>query len=148
MKNILLILVIVCIAFSCNSTKKTTQSNAIANEKATAELSDTLRISNDSLEYDVIIIEPGFNTWLVSQAKPEGFYTQSFLEARNIRYVAEWNRRVLLPNLYNSNLYELQIDYQQGIDYGYDVNYKLYNYFIYFQNNYNQNLLGGRVPIN
>jgi len=148
MKNLLLILVIVCIAFSCNTSKTTTKISTKDTENATTKLSDTLHISNDSLEYDVIIIEPGFNTWLISQARPEGFYTQSFLESRNIRYVVEWNRRVLLPNRYNSNLYELQIDYQQGIDYGYDVNYKLYNYFIYFQNNYNQNLLGGRVPIN
>ena len=37
----------------------------------------------------------------------------------------------------------VQIDkVQQGIDYGYDVNYKLYNYFIYFQLTYKQQLTG------
>jgi hypothetical protein len=148
MKNILLILIIVSIAFSCNSSKKTAKDNSLERANATTELGDTLRISNDSLEYDVIIIEPGFNTWLMTQAKPEGFYTQSFLETRNIRYVSEWNRRVLLPNRFNTNLYELRIDYQQGIDYGYEVNYKLFNYFVYFENNYNQNLLGGRIRQN
>ncbi len=51
-------------------------------------------------------------------------------------------------NATNPNLYELQIDYQSNIDYGYDVNYKLYNYFVYFQNRYKQNLLGGRIPPN
>ncbi len=45
--------------------------------------------------------------------------------------------------LTNNN--ELQIDYQQGIDYGYEVNYVLYNYFIYFQLTYNQRL-GPFVP--
>ncbi len=148
MKNILLILIIVSIAFSCNSSKKTVKDNSLENVNATTEVNDTLRISNDSLEYDVIIIEPGFNAWLLTQAKPKGFYNQNFLETRNIRYVAEWNRRFLLPRQYNANLYELQIDYQQGIDYGYDVNYKLFNYFIFFENNYNQNLLGGRVRQN
>jgi len=148
MKNLLLTLLIVGLAYSCNTSKKAPKSDTVNSEKSTAQVGDTLKISNDALEYEIIIIEPGFNTWLVSQAKPEGFYEQTYLENRNIRYVSEWNTRVSQPNRYNPNLYELRIDYQQGIDYGYDVNYKLYNYFIFFQNNYKQNLLGGRVPIN
>lgn len=144
MKNTLLALVILVIAFSCNSSKKAT--NTI--DKPEAQVGDTLTISSDKLEYDIIIIEPGFNSWLVSQAKPENFYSQNYLESKNIRYVVEWNNRVLQPQRYNPNLYEMQINYQQGTDYGYEVNYKLYNYFIYFQNQYNQNLLGGIVPLN
>lgn len=146
MRNIVFVLTIMIIVFSCNSTKKTT--NGEFNKKPLAQAGDTIKLSNDALEYDIIIIEPGYNRWLQSMAKPEGFYTQSYLETRNSRYVQEWNSRVLKPNRFNSNLYELQIDYRQGIDYGYDVNYKLYNYFIYFQNTYNQNLLGGRIPQN
>ena len=70
------------------------------------------------------------------------------LENKNIFYVQAWNDRVLQPQRFSPNLYEMQINYQQSIDYGYEVNYKLYNYFIYFQNKYKQNLLGGRVPVN
>lgn len=106
---------------------------------------DTIRIANDSLEYEILIIEPGFNSWLASTAKPEGYYSQAYMENRNIIYVTEWNQRVLQPHRYNANLYELQIDYQPNIDYGYEVNYKLYNYFIYFQLRYNQRL-GPFVP--
>ncbi len=106
---------------------------------------DTVKIANDDLEYEIIIIEPGFNFWLTSRARPEGYYSQQFLENRNYQFVIEWNQRVLQPNRFNSNLYEMQIDYQPGIDYGYDVNYKLYNYFIYFQLTYNQRL-GNFVP--
>ena len=106
---------------------------------------DTVTIENDELEYEIIIIEPGFNFWLASRAQPEGFYSQQFLENRNYIYVIEWNQRVLQPQLFNPNLYELQIDYEPNIDYGYEVNYKLYNYFIYFQLTYNQRL-GPFVP--
>ena len=63
-------------------------------------------------------------------------------------YVTTWNSRVLQPQRFNPNLYEMQIDYKANIDYGYDVNYQLYNYFVYFQNRYKQNLLGGRIPPN
>jgi len=103
---------------------------------------DTVRIANDKLEYEILIIEPGFNFWLESRAKPEGYYSQEFLENRNKLYVTEWNSRVLQPQRYNPNLYEMQIDYQPFIDYGYEVNYKLYNYFIYFQIHYKQQLTG------
>ncbi|GLB51903.1 hypothetical protein NBRC110019_09420 [Neptunitalea chrysea] len=104
--------------------------------------SDTITIANDSLEYEVIIIEPGFYAWLQSMARPRGFYSQTFLENRNILFVNEWNRRVTMPQRYNPNLYELQINYTPNIDYGYEVNYQMYNYFIYFQRKYNQRLTG------
>ncbi len=106
---------------------------------------DTITISSEKTEYEIIIIEPGFTTWLSSIAKPEGYYSQNFLENRNNIMVLEWNNRVLQPSRFNPNLYELRIDYSKQIDYGYEVNYKLYNYFIYFQRKYNQRL-GPFVP--
>ncbi|WP_397362816.1 DUF6146 family protein [Olleya sp. R77988] len=143
MKNLILIVAIVLIAFSCGTNKKTTKA-----DQSSAQVGDTITISNDETEYDIIIIEPGFSNWLSTTAKPKGFYSQQYLENKNTFYVTAWNNRVLQPQRYNSNLYEMQIDYRQGIDYGYDVNYQLYNYFVYFQNRYRQNLLGGRVPPN
>ena len=145
MKNILYTLVVFGFIIGCNTTKPIT-SKKVKSEKELAQINnDTVTIENDELEYEIIIIEPGFNFWLASRAQPEGFYSQQFLENRNYIYVIEWNQRVLQPQLFNPNLYELQIDYQSNIDYGYEVNYKLYNYFIYFQLTYNQRL-GPFVP--
>jgi hypothetical protein len=107
---------------------------------------DTIRIANDSLKYEVIIIDAGFNAWLNSTALPRNYYSQSYLENKNRIYVNEWNRRVLQPMRYNPNLYEMTIDYEPNIDYGYEVNYLIYNYMIYFQNTYKQKL-DGYVPI-
>ncbi len=133
-----MIICLITAFYSCNSTKRT----STPSEEVTISGQDTVRIANEALEYEIIIIEPGFNTWLVATARPEGYYSQSFLESRNFLYVTEWNRRVLNGSQYDPNLYEMQIDYQQGIDYGYEVNYKLYNYFIYFQRRYKQRLTG------
>lgn len=135
-------LIICGFIISCN-TYKPTKSQKNKNEKELAVTNnDTVTISNDKLEYEIIIIEPGFNYWLASRAKPEGYYSQQFLENRNLQYVIEWNQRVMQPQRFNPDLYEMQIDYQPGIDYGYEVNYKLYNYFIYFQLTYKQQLSG------
>jgi hypothetical protein len=35
-------------------------------DKSIATKGDTVRIANDALEYEVIIIDAGFNSWLVS----------------------------------------------------------------------------------
>ena len=141
MKAIATLLLLGIFLVSCNSSKSAVNKPSISNTVA----QDTVRIANDSLEYEILIIEPGFNSWLASTAKQEGFYSQEYLENRNRIYVVEWNQRVLQPQRYNPNLYELQIDYNPNINYGYEVNYKLYNYFIYFQLTYNQRL-GTFVP--
>ena len=107
--------------------------------------SDTIRISNKELEYDIIIIDPGFTNWFNTFAKPRNYYSQAYMEARNIIWVLEWNRRFQLPNQYNRDLYEMRIDYDTSTNYGYEVNYMLYNYLIYFQLTYKQQL-GGYSP--
>jgi hypothetical protein len=121
---------------SCNST----QSIADNNQEIEIPEEDIVRLESDALEYEIIIIEPGFNAWLSTMAQPKGYYSQSYMESRNNIMVQEWNSRVLQPIKYNPDMYQLQIDYRPGINYGYDLNYKLYNYFIYFQLTYNQRL--------
>jgi len=150
MKKVFLVLggfafFMVLVSGGCTSTKKTVE---ITDEEKMAfnkKGADTVKIASDSTEYEIIIIEPGFNFWLQSIARPEGYYSQSFLENRNQIFVINYNQRVLQPQRYGADLYQLQIDYNSSTDYGYEVNYKLYNYFIYFQRRYNQRL-GPFVP--
>jgi hypothetical protein len=112
--------------------------------EVTGTASDTVRIANDELEYEIIIIDPGFNSWLASRARPRGYHSQQHLENKNRLWVMEWNSRVLQPRRYG-DLYQMQIDYNSNIDYGYEVNYLLYNYLVYFQQT-NRQRLGGIVP--
>lgn len=135
MKNSIHIFAIFLLAIlGCNTTKSTMTSS----DKALKTQNDTIRIANDELQYEVIIIDPGFSSWLASRAYPRWYHSQSYLENKNQIYVGEWNRRVLQPQQYSPNLYEMTIDYQPNIDYGYEVNYLIYNYMIYFQNTYKQ----------
>ena len=116
---------------SCGiSSKKTTTKNK---EKPVV-------VANDSLEYKIIIIDIGFNAYLNGVAQPRGFYSQEYMEARNIAWVTTWNIRFRNPQRFNQNIYENQIDYQQNIDYGYEVNYLLFNYFLFAQRKYNMSL--------
>jgi hypothetical protein len=128
------------IFFGCIGAKTSPDISDKEKQVFSTKVADTVEISDPESNYEIIIIEPGFNVWLQTVARPEGYYSQNFLENRNRLYVIEWNNRVLNPLQYNARLYELQINYDPFIDYGYEVNYKLYNYFIYFQRKYNQRL--------
>jgi hypothetical protein len=123
--------------------------NASQNKKKIEEKShlesDTIRIANKEIEYEVLIIDVGFSSWFNSNAKPRNYYSQSYLESRNRVWVLEWNRRTMLSSQYNPNLYEMTINYETNINYGYEVNYMLYNYLVYFQLKNNQKL-GGFSP--
>lgn len=140
--NIYIVVFFLCLIIGCNSSKSTIKSG----DKTIATQNDTIRITNDSLEYEVIIIDPGFSTWLASMAQPRNFHSLVYLETKNQIYVNEWNSRVMQPQRYNPNLYEMTINYEPRIHYGYEVNYLIYNYMIYFQNTYKQKL-NGYVPM-
>lgn len=139
MKNLLILIALSITIYSCGTGNKTINSNT-SSQVAT---NDTIRIANDSLEYEILIVEPGFDSWLISQP-PRGFYGQAKLESKNTQFVSEYNSRVLNLNQNSHNLYTERINYDMGVDYGYEVNYLLYNYFVYFQEKYNQKFIGGR----
>jgi len=138
MKYILVILLVVLGFHSCDSSK-----SAMKGTSDAVTANDTIRIANDSLEYEILIIEPGFNTWILTQP-PKGYYGIPFLESRNRNFVYEYNNRVLNPQRYSTILYPMQINYEMGTHYGLEVNYMLYNYFLYFQQKYKQKFIGGR----
>tara|TARA_R100001369_G_scaffold78177_1_gene107753 strand:- start:402 stop:821 length:420 start_codon:yes stop_codon:yes gene_type:complete len=131
MKNFIYILLLGLFIYSCGSSRNRNLGDSQISE-------DTVRIANDSLEYEIIIIEPGFNLFINSIAKPEGYYSQQYLENKNRILVSDYNQRVRQPQVYNSDLYLQEINYDPNIDYGYEVNYLLYNYFVFFSRHYNQ----------
>ncbi|RPD93432.1 hypothetical protein EGM88_13090 [Aureibaculum marinum] len=136
MKNIIYVLGIVSyLIVGCSSQQTMT---------TTEEKEAPVRIANDSLEYEIIILDPGFTSYLAT-AKPQNYYSQSTLETKNEVYVREWNYRARNPMQYNSNIYENEIDYQPHIDYGMEVNYKLYQYFQFAQRKYKMRLSSFRV---
>ncbi|MGE4289749.1 MAG: DUF6146 family protein [Salinivirgaceae bacterium] len=95
--------------------------------------------AGDSLEYEVIIFDTGYEAWLHSHAKPMSYYSQSYLENWNRQYVLEWNYRY--QSGMNPDIVGSYIDYQPNTDYGLEVNYRLYTYFVYVEEQLNLKLL-------
>jgi len=124
MKKYYFIAVILFIVFSCASKKA-------ANFDKTLSNSDTIRIANDALEYEVLIIDVGFSGWLAGYARPRNFYNQNYMEQRNLIWINQWNQNVVSGR--SRELFEMTINFDSNIDYGYEVNYLIFNYLTYFQ---------------
>ncbi|WP_068599596.1 DUF6146 family protein [Vaginella massiliensis] len=106
----------------------------------THELSNTVTEKNELKfeadedgEYDLIVFDPQYETFLISIAKPKTFFTKQFYKNKNALYVSEWNSRHAQPFLYNSDLYAVHIDYDYTKDYGLNLEYKLYNFFKFIE---------------
>lgn len=140
MKYILGLLVMSLLVYACGSSPK----NIKIDDSTQKE--EPVVIENDSLEYEIIIIDPGFRAFLNGIARPRGFYSQQYFETRNRMWVITWNQRFLNPSQFSPTIYENEIDYQMNIDYGYEVNYLLFNYFLFAQRKYNMSLGGGFRP--
>lgn len=140
MKSLILCIAFISLIVSCKSKPLDKSLNEQANAKVIS--GDTVKIANEETEYEVIIIDVGYSNWLNSMALPRNFYSLSYLENKNRFWIQEWNNRVMQPQTFDPNLYEMQINYDPNIHYGYEVNYLIYNYLVYFQNTYKQKLWG------
>lgn len=124
MKKIYLLFIGLFLIISCGTKKNG------AFDKRNSK-NDTIRIANDDLEYEVLIIDPGFNGWLASYAKPRNYHSQNYMEQRNRMWIMQWNQNAISGQ--RRELFEMTINYESNVDYGYEVNYLIYNYLTYFQ---------------
>ena len=118
---------------SCGSNNTKKQDNTT--KYSTLELD---KVASDSTEYDIIISDIGYESFLVTQ-KPMEFYSQRYYENWNRYYVVDWNNKVR-NSIYHSakyqNVFEMFIDYNPSTNYGMEVNYKLYYYFMFVERRY------------
>ena len=61
---------------------------------------------------------------------------KEYYESQNRSYVTIWNQRHMMPMTYNPDLYAVSIDLDPNIDYGYDFEYKLFNFFRFIEHKY------------
>ncbi len=106
-------------------------SKALKFEPSMASVTDTLKLeANHDEEYQIIILDPGFDSWFLKNRKAPSFYDKTYLENWNTRLVQQWNSLIgaRLPRGCAPTMY---IDYRNDVDYGLEVNHKLFYYFWY-----------------
>ncbi|EMR04618.1 hypothetical protein ADICEAN_00220 [Cesiribacter andamanensis AMV16] len=89
----------------------------------------------DDEEYELIIIDPGFNSWFATNARPVNYYSPQHYKQWNDRYVRAWNELADRQGPRTGPDYPFQnhIQYDPSEDYGLELNYELYWYFRYVE---------------
>lgn len=84
-------------------------------------------------EYDIIVLDPQYEIFLKTIARPKFFYEETYYKSKNRLFTTIWNQRFLNPFQHNPNVYTVSIDLDPTIEYGLDFEYKLYNFFKFME---------------
>jgi hypothetical protein len=91
----------------------------------------SIEADTDTVIYDLIIFDTGFESWLLTEISMT-YHTNAYYKLWNQRYVSEWNSRFMSEAAKYPEI-ENYIDYNSTLDYGIELNYRLYMYFNYFE---------------
>jgi hypothetical protein len=113
---------VLLLLWSCSPTLKTTSTHGHP------------VIKNDSTEYGIIITDIDFENWYTLHFSPAKDHSNEYYRGKNQAAVSNWNI------YFTNNRYHQAIDdyiyYDNSIDYGIEVNRKLYWYFNFVQDKY------------
>ena len=122
MKKIIFLVITCLFMYSCSTQsvlKKTIPINDTNSEIA----------SQDSTEYELLILDIGFESWLATRSSIAMAHSNAYYKNWNHIYVTEWNHK----HMQGHPIFENYIEYDLFEDYGLDINYKLYNYFLFVE---------------
>lgn len=112
------------LAFSCAQNKEVAKTSALRMEE-----------NQDSTEYKLIIIDNNFDLWYKTNYSPAKDHTNEYYWNKNIVAAGRWDE------YYRNGKYDQVVDsfldYKPHIDYGIEVNRKLFWYFKFVQEYYN-----------
>lgn len=120
MKRLFYLLMVVSFLAACSGPKGMVKIEPNGNET-----------QEDSVEYELIVSDPGFETWYLLQNSPARYRSQEYYENWNQQYVSAWNYLATQPR--KRSFFEPIIGYEPGVDYGFELNHKLFYYFQYVE---------------
>ena len=85
---------------------------------------------NDSVGYELIVFEPKFETWYIFHNTPAKFRAKEYYENWNKQYVLAWNSKAMTSG---NSFFETIVGYEYGVDYGFELNHKLFHYFMFVE---------------
>jgi hypothetical protein len=129
MKYVFVLVLFSAMVLGCHTTKNT----------SSVKPRPIIEKTDDSTQYELIIIDSQFETWYLINFSPTLDRSNGYYRAMNQFAVSRWN------SYFSSGRYfriiENYLDYDYNIDYGIDVNRKLYWYFKFVQERFHISLL-------
>jgi len=134
MKTILSALFGMLFLFSCSSSSR----------MMTVPDENLVEIEKNKDEYELIVMDPGFDSWFITTWSPAKDRSLSYYNSWNQRYVTAWNYKATRP--LTSKYFENIIMYDPTVDYGIELERKLYYYFRYVDTKLGIPILDGQPP--
>ena len=122
MKKLIFALFVLLIVWSCFPSQKS----------GSSERHSTIK--SDSTEYEITIIDIDFDQWYLINYSLAKDYSNEYYRSKNMVAVSSWND-YFTRNRYH-RVIENYIYYDNSVDYGIDVNRKLFWYFKYAEETY------------
>ena len=135
MKQFLFIVVLFALVYGCN-----TQKSAVNVTKSDEEA------VQDSTEYEVETFDNRFESWYEYHDRPATYRSQEYYESWNHQYVTAWNAKCARGG--RNWHFEPVVGYNPGEDYGFELNHKLFYYFMYVENVLKISILPGGPVFN
>lgn len=117
MKSSIIICVIIFVMAGCTT----------SNRMLAVKDKNLLEIEQNEEEYELLVLDPGFETWFLTTWSPAKDRNPSYYKMWNQRYVNAWNYQATRPHSFK--VFDSTIQYDATIDYGMEVERKLYYYF-------------------
>ncbi len=130
MKQLLFFAAILLIGIACSTTRNIPQ----------VKIDGEAEEESDSIEYRLETFDSKFETWYMLQDQPSKYRGQHFYENWNHRYVNAWNYKATQSG---NAFFEPIIGYEPTVDYGFELNHKLFYYFQYVENVLNIEIMPG-----
>ncbi|MCC5927720.1 MAG: hypothetical protein JJU28_00610 [Cyclobacteriaceae bacterium] len=86
-----------------------------------------LETDKEDKEHQLIILDPGFETWFITNWSPAQDRSYSYYKHWNDQYVQAWNFKAMQPRY--AYFFENIIQYDPHENYGMEITRKLYYYF-------------------
>jgi hypothetical protein len=115
--------IMVLLFWACSPVKEASKTSATLTQ-------DSL----DSTEYEILIIDTHFDQWYLINYDPSKDHSNDYYRNKNMIAVANWNDYYRTDRY--SGIIDSYIDYWPTIDYGIEVNRKLFWYFKFIKEKY------------
>ncbi|MBN1822432.1 MAG: hypothetical protein JW833_17050, partial [Prolixibacteraceae bacterium] len=95
----------------------------------------------DTTEYELITFDGKFEAWYSMNDSPAMYRSKEYYESWNKRYVTAWNIK-------NSQdpFFEPIVGYDYTVDYGFELNHRLFYYFQYVERVLKKTIISGAKP--
>ena len=128
MRKFLPLFLIFLIGWACSTQKKLAEM-----KPRTVEVAEQDSVAaKDSVEYNIETFDANFEAWYQMHNNQSTYHSLSYYEHWNKLYVAAWNANAMDPR--KSSFFEPIVGYDPNVDYGLELNHKLFYYFQYVEN--------------